>query len=349
MRTLDSYERILSEESAPIVGFKASSDELVVEVKIPDNRHLDLAIWCFDTDHANILQELEQPIVLEKQSIFFWTSQTTYQTVADVYLYLVHGHVYTNRFIWPRKWKICSELDAYGIYITLSGLELATGKILYGLLKRQIIFSVIARQSEDGGWYHGEWTDLMESHYRFHNGAMLLLEAALKEYSDEIIKKALARAAYFISRQTDKTDLGLWFLHDSLEESADMMRSLCKQTGSTWIPRRTLGKSPTNKLILNTHLDTIIALEQYRQVTADNQYTEQVNSALDATRSLLALRPAEILYRLVYSAINLTLLPTHKAVQLPLPIRAIKRLTWKYIIPQLHSRIKYFYPRLVLR
>ena len=68
-----------------------------------------------------------------------------------------------------------------GFIVALSGLELATGKLIYTLLKRQLLFSVIARQSEDGGWYHGEWTDLMESHYRFHNGAMLLLEAALKE------------------------------------------------------------------------------------------------------------------------------------------------------------------------
>ena len=71
LRTLDSFERILSEESAPIVGFKTSPDELIVEVKIPGSRHLDVAIWCFDPAHANIRQELEQPLVLEKQSIFF--------------------------------------------------------------------------------------------------------------------------------------------------------------------------------------------------------------------------------------------------------------------------------------
>jgi len=177
---------------------------------------------------------------------------------------------------------------------------------------------------------------------------MLLLEAALKEQPDETVSKALENAAQFISNCTDNTDLGLWFLHDSLEENAETMKALCEQTGSTWIPARTLGKSPTNKLILNTHLDSIVALEQYRNVSGDNQYVEKVTSALAASRSLLALRPAELLYRFMYRAIRLTLLPKPEAQRLPVHIRAIKRLTWKYLIPKLLPRAKRAYPRLVM-
>jgi hypothetical protein len=346
-RNLDSQQRILSEKTASITGFSISSGELSVEVEIPENMNLDWTIWRFPAEESNIHTPLDRLLVLETQPLFLWNSQTGYLSPADVYLYLVHGHVYVDRFIWPRMWKICSELDAYGLYTIMSGLELATGKMIYSLLKRQLLFSVIARQAQDGGWYHGEWTDRMESHYRFHNGAMLLLEAALNERPDEVVSKALERAAHFISRCTDKTELGLWFLHDSLEENAEMMRELCRQTGSTWIPARTLGKSPTNKLILNTHLDAIVALKQYRDVTGDNQYTEQVTSARAAARGMLALRPAETLYRVVYRAIQLTLLPTAEAEQLPLPVRAVKRLTWKYLTPQLH-RIKRVFPRLVM-
>ncbi len=347
-RKLDSQQRILSEQSASISGFSISSEELSIEVEIPENMNLDWTIWRFPAEESGIHTALDQLLALERQPLSLWNSQTSYQSPADVYLYLVHGHVYVDRFIWPRMWKICSELDAYGLYIIMSGLELATGKMLYSLLKRQLLFSVIARQAQDGGWYHGEWTDLMESHYRFHNGAMLLLEAALKERPDEVAGKSLESAAHFISRQTDKTDLGLWFLHDSLEENAETMRELCRQTGSTWIPARTLGKSPTNKLILNTHLDTIVTLEQYRDVTGDNQYTEQVTSARDAARGMLALRPAEALYRVLYRAIQLTLLPEPEAEQLPLVVRGIKRLTWKHITPQLLPRIKRIFPRLVM-
>ena len=147
------------------------------------------------------------------------------------------------------------------------GLELATAKTLYGLLKRQILFSVIARQSADGGWHHGEWSDFMESHYRLHNGAVLLLEAALEERPDDAVRNALANAAAYTSRHTDRTSLGLWFLHDSLEEDLDLLH----RSGSRLIPSRVLGKSPATKMILNTHLDAIVALDRYREVTGDSQ------------------------------------------------------------------------------
>ncbi|MGD8631535.1 MAG: hypothetical protein PVG72_12520, partial [Gammaproteobacteria bacterium] len=325
-RQLDSQQRILSEKSPSITALSVSSEELSIEVEIPVNMNLDWVVWRFTAEESAIHNALDNLLVLEKQTLSLWNSQTSYQQPADVYLYLVHGRVYVDRFIWPRMWKICSELDAYGLYIAMVGLEQATGKMIYSLLKRQLLFSVIARQSEDGGWYHGEWTDLMESHYRFHNAAMLLLEASLKERPDAVAGKALERAAHFISDCTDKIDLGVWFLHDSLEGSADMMRELCKQTGSTWIPARTLGKSPTNKLILNTHLDAIVALEQYRDVTGDNQYKQQVASATSAARAVLALQPAETLYRAAYRAIHLTLLPATEARQLALPVRVVKRL-----------------------
>lgn len=347
-RKLDSQQRILSEQAVSIAAFSASSDELSFGVRIPGDMNLDLTIWRFPTGDSGIYDALDQHLSLEIQQLSLWNSQTRYLSAADVYLYLVHGHVYVDRFIWPRMWKICSELDAYGLYCIMSGLELATGKTIYSLLKRQLLFSVISRQADDGGWYHGEWTDLMESHFRFHNGAMLLLEAALKERPDEVASKALEGAARFISQQTDKTDLGLWFLHDSLEENAETMQALCEQTGSTWIPARTLGKSPTNKLILNTHLDAIVALEYYRDITGNDQYTEQITSARDAARSMLALRPAETLYRVLYQAIQLTLLPKQEAKQLPVVLRGIKRLTWKYITPRLLPRIKRSYPRLVM-
>jgi hypothetical protein len=62
---------------------------------------------------------------------------------------------------------------------------------------------------------------------------------------------------------------------------------------------------------------------------------------------LLRLQPAEHLYCLVYGAIGLTLLPLSQARNLPLPVRAIKRLAANYLIPQLH-RIKRLFPRFVM-
>jgi hypothetical protein len=100
---------------------------------------------------------------------------------------------------------------------------------------------------------------MKECHYRFHTGALLLLENALDEWTDSVVQQSLARGASFVASRTDTTDLGLWFLHDSLEGSTAMMNEMLKQTGSiakgfgAWKPSRVLGKSPTNKVILNTH------------------------------------------------------------------------------------------------
>ena len=113
LRTLDSFGRVLTEETAPITGFKNTPNQLEIEIKISANKQLDMALWRFQPSKFKILEDLEKPLVLENQSVFFWTSETVYQAPADLFLYLVHGYVYTNRFISPRKWKICSELDAY--------------------------------------------------------------------------------------------------------------------------------------------------------------------------------------------------------------------------------------------
>lgn len=347
LRTLDDCGHITAERPASVAGLSASTTRMVVKLQLPADWCLDWVCWRFESNASDVLDSLQCPISLETRRYFLWGSKVNFQLPADVYLYLLHGHVYTNDFVWPRKWKFCSEIDAYGLYLALHGLELATKKRLYGLLKQQILYSVIARQARDGGWHQGEWTDLMESHYRLHNSAMLMLEAALEEEAEETVRQALQRAAAFLASCTDQTDIGLWFLHDSLEGSAEAMEEMRKQTNTPWIPSRALGKSPTNKLILNTHLDAIVALDRYREITADNQYTGHIESARAAARTLLGLRPAEALYRLLYAAIGLTLLPKADAMRLSFPLRAIKRLTWMYLTPRMH-RIKRLFPRLVM-
>jgi hypothetical protein len=257
--------------------------------------------------------------------------------------------VYINDFVWPRNWKFHSELDAHGLYLPLDGLQLATGKALYGLMKLKMLYSVISAQAQDGAWYQGEWTDLIDAHYRLHNAAMLMLAAGPEEYSDDAMAAALGRAAAFLPRCTDQTDIGHWFLHDTLEDSEANMETMRQQTNPPWIPSRTLDKSPTNKLILSTHLDAIVAVERYRDATGDGQYAQLVTSARGAARVLLTLRPAEALYRLIYRAIDLTLLPKDRAMALLLPLlkRLLKRLTWMYLTPRMH-RVKRLFPRIVM-
>lgn len=342
-RQLDTAGHILKEVDAPIVAFGDGGEAGFIDIEKNPGHALDIVVWRIPSADHDLLAELINLHTIETQAIFLWGSHTNYRRPADIYLHLIHGHVYENQFGWPHRWKICSEDDAHALYVALTGLEKSTGKSLYKLLKCQVLLAVVSRQSEDGGWRHGEWTKRMEAHFRFNAGAMHVLIDALQEHDDPEIRCVLHKAAEFISGKKDDTDAGVWFLHDELELSRDgMSHAPCK-----WQPSRFMGKSETNMLVLNTHLDTTIVLDRYREATGDVRYVEQVESAHNAVRVVLDSRPAELLYRLLFKAIGLTMLPADEAAALPLPVRAVKRITWKYLIPNLY-RIKSRYPRLVM-
>ena len=127
----------------------------------------------------------------------------------------------------------------------------------------------------------------MESHYRLHCSAMHLMMDALSEDDDPVVRSALVRGMAFISDKYDATGVGAWFYHDELETSAAGMR----RAPFKWWPGTALGKSPQNMLVLNTQLDTLVALERYRTLTGDAQYAPLVESGYQAARAVLALRP----------------------------------------------------------
>jgi hypothetical protein len=316
---------------------------LGVTFSVPHEYILDIPIWRLPSSESELIHALQELNNLEKQRYFLWSSHTAYEKPADVYLHLVHGHVYENHEVWPKYWRVCSELDAYGLYVTLTGLLRATGKRLYDLLRIQVVFSVIARQAEDGGWYHGEWTDEMESHYRLHAGGMHMLAAYCEETRDPLAVVALERAAAFAAARTDRLDAGMWYLHDSLEHNAKTL----EQYPFRFAPSKALGKSPSNLLVLNTHLDTNIAMERFFRVTNDERHNELIASARATTREVLNLRPVEWIYGPLFWAIGLTFLPAERARALPLPLRVLKRVAWQYLIPLL-PRIKAMFPRLVM-
>ena len=343
LRKLDRDGHVQSHRPAQASAFTVSPSKLGLTLDIPNENVLDVPVWRLPASETDLIQSLRALRTLETQPYFLWSSHTAYERPADLYLHLVHGHVYENHEVWPRYWRVCSELDAYALYLTLSGLERATGKRLYNLLKLQVVFSIIARQAKDGGWYHGEWTDGMESHYRLHTGGVLMLSNYLEESGDPVVRQALERAAAFSASRTDTLKWGTWFLHDSLEQSLDT----AKLYPFHWIPSRAFGKSETNMLILNTHLDTAVSLERYRRVTDDQRYGPLVESAHQSTRGLLSERPANWLYKPFFRAIGLTYLPTSQGQALPLPARAMKRIAWKYLEPLLPA-IKKRFPRLVM-
>lgn len=343
LRRLDKGGHILGHRIATVAGFNVSADGLAITIEQPAGYALDIVIWRLPAQAADVLQGLQQLAPLERQRYFLWSSHTSYARPADLYLHWVHGHVYENHEVWPKYWRVCSELDAYALYVTLTGLLRATGKRLYDCMRLQVVFSVIARQADDGGWYHGEWTDEMESHYRLHAGGMHLLAAHFEETRDPVVKASLDRAAAFAATQTDRLGDGTWYLHDSLEVNPQALRKYPFR----YVTSRALGKSESNLLVLNTHLDTNIAMARHRQVTGEGQHDALIASASEATRAVISLRPAEWLFRPLFWAISLTFLPTKQAQALPLPLRAVKRIAWKYLIPRLPD-LKRFWPRLVM-
>jgi len=340
-RTINADSSITKEQQASLTRVSCTAKSCTIELIPPKNTSLDIVFWEFlDSDLADQLTSLS---TIENQGNFLWGSHGRATQASDLYRHLIHGAVYDLRYSWPHNKKCFSENEAHALYTAYSGLEKATGKSLYRMLQQQIVISVIYRQAEDGCWYHGMWTDETECHYRLHNSALHLLMDEFDRTGCPQVKTALARGVAFIANYHDQLDCGVWFLHDSLELNDAAMNSGPFQ----WISNRTLGKRPSNMLVLNTHLDTSIAINRYQNLTGDQQYAALIKSALASTRSVLGLTPANWLYKPLFWAIGLTMLPTIKARELAAPIRAIKRIAADFLIKKLPD-IKARFPRMVM-
>ncbi|MBV1928457.1 MAG: hypothetical protein KUG81_02985 [Gammaproteobacteria bacterium] len=341
VRAINDGKSITHEQTAVISSFTLQYDHSSLQLLCPDNSILDLTIWKFTAN--SFAQQLSPLSAIEKQGTFLWGSHGCVNNPGDLYRHLINGTVYDLRFSWPHNKKCFSENEAHALYTAYSGLEKATGKMFYRFFQQQIILSVIHRQANDGAWYHGMWTDETECHYRLHTSALHLLMDEFDRTGCEQVKVTLEKGVAFLSLNHDQLDCGVWFLHDSLELNDTAMNSGPFQ----WISNRTLGKRPSNMLVLNTHLDTTIAINRYQALTGDQQYAELIQAALASTRRVLGLTPADWLYKPLFWAIGLTMLPTEKARKLAAPVRAIKRIAADFLIKKLPD-IKARFPRLVM-
>lgn len=343
LRALDADAHIISEKTASSSSFGMTSQHATITFPVPESYAFDWTIWRLDSTLADWVAELDRAATLECQPYFIYASHTTTSCAADCYRHLIHGHVYGSAWAWPKKRKICDELDAYALYLIAAALERSTGKVLYRLMRQQLSMSVVSRQEKDGGFRHGEWTNRHESHNRLINGAIQLLASEVEDTGDPVLIRSLRDAAGYLARQVDHTDAGVWFLHDSLELSEE---SMCEYPFS-WIPSTWMGKSRTNLLILNTHLDCMLALKRYQVVSSDLQYDELLASAQRTLTTALMSRPANWLYKPLMRIIGLTLLPKVEQERLSLPVRALKRSAWKYLIPKWHL-VRNRFPRFVM-
>lgn len=348
LRTLDGLGRITAEAPATLADFAVGASGASADFKLSPGQVLDCVVWTLS--HANSAPagggpagELMSATTIERQPYFIYASHTATRCAADFYNHLVHGSVYGVRWAWPKKRKICDELDALALHMVATALGHSTGKRIYRLLRRQIVLAVLARQDADGGFRHGEWTDEYEGHNRLINAAVQLLASDFQIAPEPALADALERAAGYVSAQVDQTVAGAWFLHDSLERSEAGMRYYPLD----WERGRWLGKSPTNLLILNTHLDCMLALARHHAVSGDDSHAGLFRSAEACLRTVMTARPADWLFRPLLAVIALSLLPKAEQERLSLARRALKRLGWKYLIPRWHL-IRRHFPRLLM-
>lgn len=338
---LNSQQQILDEKPAELISISWQKENGSITFSAQTDTEFYFVIWRFPFSIIDAgLLTLNS---IESQQYFLWGSHAYVSKPSDLYRHLIFGSVYDLRYSWPQNKRCFSENEAHALYTIYSGLEKSTGKSIYRCFQLQLVLSVIHRQSDDGGWYHGMWTDDAECHYRLHTSGIHML---LDEYTRSkcpTVKIALEKAVNFLSKTTDQLVCGAWFLHDSLE----LTEAAMNKGPFRWIANKTLGKRVSNMLVLNTHLDSTIAINRYAKLTGDSQYDELIASALHSTRTVLSLKPAEWLYKPLFWAIGLTMLPTETAKRLPLPIRAIKRIASEYLIKMLPD-IKARFPRLVM-
>jgi hypothetical protein len=156
---------------------------------------------------------------------------------------------------------------------------------------------------------------------------------------DSVLQKAIT----FLNIQCEELRCGTWYLHDSLERSAAGM----KKSPLPFLKSRTLGKSTSNMLVLNTHLDALVALKRYEEISGRTDQGKNLTSGTHAVITVLGLKPAEFFYRILLKAIELTFMPISKVKCLPLKTRALRKLAKIAFIP-LVPRVKKFLPRLVM-
>lgn len=340
-RRIDAHGHVLEERASRLSAASWGDGQAMFTLAAaPAGMVIDMVLWRLP---VALVEELRHPTALETQPAYLWGSHTVVGKAADLYLHLVQGRVHENRWAWPFKIRGFSENDGHAVGVQLTGLQRASGRALPALLGRQVLAAVLRRIGSDGAYRHGVWTDRMESHYRLHCSAMHLMMDTLAAGPDPAVERALRAAAGFLAAQHERIAVGIWFLHDELELSDEAM-----QRGPfKWVPSRALGKRSSNMLVLNTQLDTCIALDRYAQLTGDTKFAPLIDSAQSATRAVLGLCSAEPLYRALMWMIELTFLPAPKAAALPVWKRALKRVAWKYLIPRMPD-LKARLPRLVM-
>jgi len=343
-RAYDKLGRIVSEAALPVVKVDRAGDESYALFRIPAGcTCIESVVWSLPSN-SDLLDELSTLSGWESQKMFMWGSHTQYSGPCDLYNYIIYGILYENRWSAPKyKWKAFGEVDAFSLFIALDSMNRTTGKKIYEHMKTQVVFSVISRQDSDGAWRQGLLADFLEEHYRYQCSAIHMLSADYEQTGDMLVSSALRNAVDYMKVQCESLSVGKWYLHDSLEKRSGNG----KRGPASFYASNKFGKSACNMLVLNTQLDAVLALRRFEEVAGEGSLDSEIMSGVDAALAVLGLRTADIIYRILFSFIELTFYPVRDAREFFYPVRVMRRLARIIFIPLLPVIKKYF-PRFVM-
>jgi len=202
---------------------------------------------------------------------------------ADLWRYLVAGSVYDPRSSGPGRVR-CQQC-AFAWWGYLMALYRRTGKSLYRSLARAVAWSVRVDLGDDETWLHGFWHSEPEVHCRLlWDGVRLLLcEHELAPHAD-LLDGARRVSKFAVEHLTEELNGGrLWFLHDSVEGNRELR-----------VGEPVLGRSASNSLCLNTHVQALCTISQLNRIEAEappfHAEYQKAMSALEAALGLVATR-----------------------------------------------------------
>lgn len=314
--------------------------ELLIEGDSDDR--IEFSVLFFSKDSNITIHDILNPTDIERKTVrsyhFYYTAGHT--QFWDCY---INGRIYEKRFTAYKKYRWFCEQCSFQFYNHLRYLYLQTGKCLYHCLCEIIAYSILVayRRQLPG---HGLWTDLNEIHFRFRlDGVELLLRFFQQNKRPVFWETAVTAVSSVLSFGDSLNNNGVWFLHDSLEAKEEYRK---KHYREGFVNSRFLGKSKSNTLCLNTHIQTLNILHLFRRIDAKDEYANYLHRGTDSLLSALDTQNGELGYRLIYQ--------TRDFLQQKLmrqKNRIIRKcyhrymlLLRKYILPV----IKKFFPRLYM-
>ncbi len=198
----------------------------------------------------------------------------------DLWRYLIDGSIFDPRDDGHGRFRCQQCALAWWNY--LETLHVTQGSELGRILARVTAWTVCFDLGQDGSWRHGFWNEEPEVHARMLWDGVDLLLSEHDVAPDPQLAEAVDRVVrYAVDDLTEELPgAGLWFLHDSAEHTRPLE-----------FDEPVFGRSRTNSLCLNTHVQALCVLARIQHsgwIDAD-WYEDTLRRGIDALEAVLGL------------------------------------------------------------